>query len=48
MTGSRLLVVEDDPQMRKFLRASLDAHGFRVIEAATVADAIRLVKVEPS
>lgn len=37
-----LLVVEDEPQMRKFLRASLDAHGYRVIEAATVEDAVRL------
>ncbi len=37
-----LLVVEDEPQMRKFLRASLDAHGYRVIEAETVKDAVRL------
>src|SRR6187402_2601483 len=28
-----LLVVEDDSQMRKFLRASLTSHGYRVIEA---------------
>ena len=28
-----LLVVEDDSQMRKFLRASLSSHGFRLLEA---------------
>ena len=30
-----LLVVEDDMQMRKFLRASLSSHGYRLVEAAT-------------
>jgi len=29
----QLLVIEDDSQMRKFLRASLTSHGYRVIEA---------------
>jgi two-component system KDP operon response regulator KdpE len=33
-----ILVVEDEPQMRKFLRASLTSHGFRVIEAATARE----------
>ena len=28
-----LLVVEDDAQMRKFLRASLTSHGYRLVEA---------------
>src|SRR6188768_2674806 len=28
-----LLVVEDDTQMRKFLRASLSSHGYRLVEA---------------
>lgn len=30
-----LLVVEDDAQMRKFLRASLASHGYRLVEATT-------------
>jgi len=29
-----LLIVEDDQQMRKFLRASLASHGYRLVEAA--------------
>ena len=28
-----LLIVEDDAQMRKFLRASLASHGYRLVEA---------------
>lgn len=34
-----VLVVEDEPQLRKFLRASLTPHGFDVVEAATAAAA---------
>ncbi|MBZ5590293.1 MAG: response regulator [Acidobacteriia bacterium] len=28
-----VLLIEDDPQIRRFLRATLPAHGFRLIEA---------------
>jgi len=34
-----VLLVEDDPQMRRFLRATLTARGFRLIEAETVSAA---------
>jgi two-component system KDP operon response regulator KdpE len=30
-----LLLIEDEPQMRRFLRATLRAHGYLVVEAAT-------------
>src|SRR5215207_10493398 len=30
-----VLVIEDEPQMQRFLRASLRTHGYQVIEAAT-------------
>jgi len=36
-----VLVVEDEPQMRKFVRIALEAHDYRVIEAATAAEAIQ-------
>ncbi|MBL8788576.1 MAG: response regulator [Deltaproteobacteria bacterium] len=32
-------IVEDELPMRRFLRASLEAHGYRVLEAATLAEA---------
>jgi two-component system KDP operon response regulator KdpE len=35
-----LLVVEDDSQMRKFLRASLSSHGFRLVEAVNGAEGL--------
>ena len=30
-----VLLIEDDPQIRRFLRAALPAHGYRLIEAET-------------
>jgi two-component system KDP operon response regulator KdpE len=41
-----VLIVEDEPQMRRFLRASLGAEGYRVREAWTVADGLREAAVE--
>ena len=37
MTESRptILIVEDEPEIRRFLRASLGAEGYRVVESAT-------------
>jgi two-component system KDP operon response regulator KdpE len=36
-----ILVVDDEPQMRKFIRLSLSAQDFRVIEASNGAEAIQ-------
>jgi two-component system, OmpR family, KDP operon response regulator KdpE len=36
----KLLLVEDEGQMRRFLRASLPAHGYALIEAATGEEGI--------
>jgi two-component system KDP operon response regulator KdpE len=33
--GRLILVVEDEPQVLRFLRASLSAHGYRLVEATT-------------
>src|SRR5262245_36762215 len=35
-----LLVVEDELQMRRFIRASMEAHGYRVVEASTAGEAV--------
>ena len=40
-----VLVVEDEPQMRRFLRPALEGSGFRVIEATTAAQALVLASV---
>jgi two-component system KDP operon response regulator KdpE len=36
-----VLVVEDEPQMLKFVRIALESHGYRVVEASTAAEGIR-------
>jgi len=42
-----VLVVEDEAPMRRFLRAALTSHGFRVIEAGTARDAEQLATEAP-
>ena len=34
MSGPTILVVEDEPEIRRFLRSALDAEGYRVVESA--------------
>jgi two-component system KDP operon response regulator KdpE len=40
--GPLVLLVEDERQMRRFLRASLTSHGFRLVEAETAQQALAL------
>jgi two-component system KDP operon response regulator KdpE len=35
-----LLLIEDEPQMRRFLRPTLQAHGYQVVEAATAREGL--------
>ncbi|WP_376793467.1 response regulator [Thermoflexus sp.] len=42
----RILVVDDELAIRRFLRAALSAHGYKVLEAANGQEAIRAVAVE--
>jgi two-component system, OmpR family, KDP operon response regulator KdpE len=37
---ARILVIDDEPQIRKFLRISLNAYGYEVIEAARGEDGL--------
>ena len=39
-----ILVVEDEPQVQKFLHASLTAEGYRVLAATTGAEALTLAR----
>lgn len=43
---SRILVVDDEAQIRRFLRISLTANGHAVLEAETGAEAVALVRAE--
>ncbi|CAG0953790.1 KDP operon transcriptional regulatory protein KdpE [Phycisphaerales bacterium] len=42
-----VLVVDDEPPIRKFLRATLTSRGFRVVEAGTVRDALIAATSQP-
>ncbi|MBX6378385.1 MAG: response regulator, partial [Clostridia bacterium] len=44
--AARILVVDDEPQIRRLLRVALTAHGFVVLEAATGDDAITAAATE--
>ena len=37
MAGATILVVEDEPEIRRFLRSSLGAEGYRVVESPTAS-----------
>jgi two-component system KDP operon response regulator KdpE len=41
MTGARILVVDDEPQILRFLKPSLTAAGYDVIAATTGKDALK-------
>lgn len=43
---ARVLIVDDEPQIRRFLRTSLTANDFEVIEAATGEEALRRAGTE--
>jgi two-component system KDP operon response regulator KdpE len=42
-SGIRILVVDDEPQIQRFLKLGLTAGGFVVSAAATAAEAIRMI-----
>lgn len=39
----RILVVDDEPQIQRFLRPALEASGYEVVQAMTAAEAKRLI-----
>ena len=45
-SGPLVLLIEDEPPMRRFLRASLTSHGFRLIEAATAREGLAMATGE--
>jgi two-component system KDP operon response regulator KdpE len=47
MSIAKVLVVDDEPQMRRALRLSLNAHGRGVVEAESGEEALRKLDSEP-
>jgi DNA-binding response OmpR family regulator len=46
-TRPLVLVVDDDPDTRELYRIALDMGGYRAVDAASIADAVRLSRPEP-
>lgn len=46
MTGGRILIVDDEAPIRRFLRVALEAEGHSVIDAATAKAGIEMVAKE--
>ena len=46
ISGLLVLVIEDDPQIRRFLRTTLPGNGYRIIEAMTAQDGIRMLSLQ--
>ncbi len=45
-TGPKVLIVDDEPQIRRFLRASLQAHDYQVVEAENGKEGVRACTVQ--
>jgi two-component system KDP operon response regulator KdpE len=43
----KILVVDDEPQIQRFLRHALEAAGYRVLLAGNGADALKMLALEP-
>ena len=47
MSAGKILVVDDDPQIRRVMKATLVGHGYEVTEARTGEDAMQTISGEP-
>ncbi len=46
-TAAHILVIEDELPIRKFLRISLESHGYRLSEAGTAQEGVQMAVKEP-
>jgi two-component system KDP operon response regulator KdpE len=44
MTGARILVVDDEPQIRRVLKSALSAQGYEVFDARTGEEALQILR----
>jgi two-component system, OmpR family, KDP operon response regulator KdpE len=47
VVAATVLIVDDEPAIRRLLRTSLAAQGYRIVEAATGAEALAQTKAQP-
>jgi two-component system KDP operon response regulator KdpE len=47
MTSAKILVVDDEPQIRRVMRTTLAAHGYTILEARSGEEALENVRGEP-
>jgi two-component system KDP operon response regulator KdpE len=45
--GPIVLLIEDEPQIRRFLRAALSSHGYTPVEASTAEEGLRQATTRP-
>lgn len=45
--GARILVIDDEPQIRKLLKVTLQAHRYEISDAATGEEGVALASVSP-
>jgi DNA-binding response OmpR family regulator len=41
-----VLVIDDEPKIRRFIRSGFEHHGFSVLDAETVADGLKAAKLD--
>lgn len=46
MTSATVLIVDDEPQIRRVLRTTLTSHGYSVVEARTGDEALEVIRGE--
>jgi two-component system KDP operon response regulator KdpE len=46
-SGHHILIIEDEQPIRRFLKASLTSEGYRVSEAASGAEGLRIASAQP-
>src|ERR1700680_2393239 len=45
--SNAVLLIDDEPKIRRFLRAGFELHGFSVLEAENAADGLKLATFTP-
>ena len=47
MNGTRILAIDDEPQIHRFLRPALETSGYAVERASTAAEGLAMARTRP-